>query len=167
MNFLKTLLVALIFALPLSATAQAKFGHVNVYALRDVMPSVVTANKKLDTIAKQYNDQMQELAKEYEKLVGDYKSGKWTTPEMQNLKLQEIQQLEERIMAFKEMANNGITKKTEELMAPINKQIKEAIKAVAKEGGYTYIFDSGSEGLLFAAESDDVTALLKKKLGVK
>lgn len=167
MNFLKTLLVALVFALPLSLSAQTKFGHVNVYAVRDGMPSVEKANKQLDTIAKQYNDQMQELAKEYEKLVTDFQSGKWTSAEMQNLKATEIKQLEERIMAFKEMANNGLNKKTEELMGPINKQIKDAIKAVAKEGGYTYIFDSGSESLLYAAESDDVTALLKKKLGVK
>lgn len=166
MNFFKTLFVALLFALPLSLSAQSKFGHVNIYAVRDMMPAVEKANKKLDTVAQQYNTTMQELAKEYEKLVTDYKSGKWTTPEMLRLKETEIQQLEERIMAFKESANQGLQKKTEELMGPINKQIKDAIKAVAKEGNYAYIFDSGADSMLYANDADDVTALVKKKLGI-
>lgn len=167
MNFLKTILVALIFALPLSLSAQSKFGHVNILALQSAMPQIEKANKQLDTIAKNYNDQMQELAKEYEKLYTDYQSGKWTSPEMQNLKATEIKQLEERIMAFKELANTGLQKKTEELMGPLNKQIKDAIKAVAKEGNYNYIFDSGADTLLYASDADDVTPLVKKKLGIK
>ncbi len=170
MNFFKTLFVALLFALPLSLSAQAKFGHLNIYAVRDMMPQVEKANKKLDTIAQQYNSTMQELSKEYETLITTYQTkvqkGEWSSPEMQNLKATEIKQLEERIMAFKENANTGLQKKTEELMGPINKQIKDAIKTVAKEGNYAYIFDSGAESLLFANDADDVTSQVKKKLGI-
>ena len=52
------------------------------------------------------------------------------------------------------------------MFKPILKRIDTAIKAVAKEYGYFYIFDSSSGVLLFVPESRDVTNLVKKKLGM-
>jgi hypothetical protein len=40
------------------------------------------------------------------------------------------------------------------------------IAQVAKEMNYSYIFDSNSSGMLYKPEGDDVTALVKKKLGL-
>ena len=41
-----------------------------------------------------------------------------------------------------------------------------AIDNVAKEGNYTFIFDSGSGSFLYAAESENVLSLVKSKLGL-
>ena len=48
------------------------------------------------------------------------------------------------------------------------KNAQDAINAVAKEKGYSYIFDSTPGGtLIFAQESDDILPLVKAKLGIK
>ena len=47
---------------------------------------------------------------------------------------------------------------------PNNKKLQNAIKEVASEGNYTYIFTS--EILHYAAESNDIGPLVKKELGL-
>ena len=42
----------------------------------------------------------------------------------------------------------------------------KAIDEVAKEGEFTFIFDSGSGSFLFAAESENIINLVKSKLGL-
>lgn len=171
-NPLKALIGALfiaLFCLPFGLSAQSKIGHVNTASLLDGMPQVVAANKKLDTINQQYQAQMKELTDEYQKKVQEVQdpTKKWPSETIRNSKIKEIQQLEERIMAFKEDANADINKTTEDLMAPIRKKLQEAIKAVAKENGYSYIFDSSmGTALQYADETLDVTPLVKKKLGI-
>ena len=47
-------------------------------------------------------------------------------------------------------------------------KVKKAISDVATEGGYTYIFDISTQGVVFQAKTaNDITPLVKKKLGVK
>jgi outer membrane protein len=58
-------------------------------------------------------------------------------------------------------------KKKEELYSPIIKKAEDAINAIAKEKGYSYIFDTSVGAVLFAQESDDVMALVKAKLSLK
>jgi outer membrane protein len=53
------------------------------------------------------------------------------------------------------------------LLKPILEKIDVAVKAVGKEGGYTFIFDTSSGSMLFATESEDITSLVKTKLGMK
>ena len=52
----------------------------------------------------------------------------------------------------------------QELMAPIEKDILDAIEKVAEKGKYTYILDTRT--LLFAKESEDISNLVKKELGM-
>ena len=43
---------------------------------------------------------------------------------------------------------------------------RAAIEDVAKEGKFTYIFDSSMGSILYADESENVMTLVKKKLGL-
>ena len=74
-----------------------------------------------------------------------------------------------KILAYDQDMQKQLGDKREALLAPILEQVKTAIDAVAKENGYTYIFD-GSPGvgvILYADESTNVTALVKTKLGIQ
>jgi outer membrane protein len=64
------------------------------------------------------------------------------------------------------MAEEKVAKKRQALYQPIVEKINTAIKELAKEQGYTYIFDSSAGVLLFAEESDNLIEPLKKKLGI-
>jgi outer membrane protein len=51
------------------------------------------------------------------------------------------------------------------LIAPFEEKVRKAIDEVAKENKYSYIFDT--QILLYYDGGDDVTPLVKKKLGIK
>ena len=59
-----------------------------------------------------------------------------------------------------------IAARREDLLKPILTRVEDAVKAVATENSYLMIFDTSSGAFLFAAESDDVSPLVKKKLGM-
>ena len=108
------------------------------------------------------------MTAEYQNKMADFKSkeGAMADP-IREAKLKEISDLEERIQSFQESAQSSMQKKKEELYTPILKKAEEAINSVAKEKGFSYIFDSSAGTLLFAQESDDVLPLVKGKLGLK
>ena len=55
-----------------------------------------------------------------------------------------------------------VTEKREELLGPIYEKVNQAIKDVAKENSYQFIFDQNV--LLYAEDSQNVNDLVKAKL---
>ncbi len=53
------------------------------------------------------------------------------------------------------------------MYSPILKKAEDAIKQVAKENNYSYVFDMGTGAVIYAQDSDDLMPLVKKKLGLK
>ena len=83
-------------------------------------------------------------------------------------KEQELQELRTRIQRFQETAMNELDKAQQSLMQPITEKAMNAIKEVAKENGYTYIFDLSAGPILYTSESSqDILPLVKKKLGIQ
>ena len=80
----------------------------------------------------------------------------------------ELQEEQGKIMKFEQEMQQTILKKQQELLDPVLKRVNDAINNVAKEGGYTMIFNaSPSVGvILYADETQDVTAAVKSKLGL-
>ena len=87
----------------------------------------------------------------------------------ENIKLrrqQEIQDLETRIQNFVPVAQQEMQKKQQELYAPIQQKMQDAIKAVGDEKGYTYILNP--QVLLYKGnDAVDATDFVKAKLGIK
>ena len=83
------------------------------------------------------------------------------------MKAKEINDLEQRIQDFQDSAQQSLQKKKEEIYTPIIKKAEDAIKGIAKEKGYSYIFDTSVGVVLFAQESDDILPQVKTKLGLK
>ena len=73
---------------------------------------------------------------------------------------------EKEIAKFEQDMVKQIQDKRNELLQPIYDKVNAAIKSVATENGYTFIFDVGSGAILYAEESADVSALVKAKLGL-
>jgi outer membrane protein len=167
MNVLKQVVLALLLMLPMGLMAQSgKLGHVNTQNLLEVMPEVDKANKAIDTLQNQYASELKSLQDEFQKKYDAYTTLPVTTPEgIKNSKRDELQQMQDRMQQFQVNAQSDLQKKQEELMTPIQKRVKDAISAVAKENNYTYVFDD--QVLLYSIPGDDITALVKKKLGIK
>lgn len=148
--------------------AQAKFGYINSDELLSIMPEVKKADSSLQLFAKSYQDQLEQMGKEYQKKVQDFQGQEKTMTEaVKEVKVKEIQQLEERIQSTQQSAQEKVAKKKEELYSPILEKADKAIKDVAKSNNFDYVFDASRGNLLYAKESDNILPLVKTKLGIK
>ncbi|HSF88117.1 MAG TPA: OmpH family outer membrane protein [Saprospiraceae bacterium] len=161
------------FGLMLTMTAQAqKFGFVNSGSILEGMPQVKEAESNLEALGKQLQAKgekmMQDFQLKYQELERKVQAGE-ITPKAQETETAMLEEERNKILAYDQDMQKQLGDKREALLAPILEQVKTAIDAVAKENGYTYIFD-GSPGvgvILYADESTNVTALVKTKLGIQ
>jgi outer membrane protein len=108
------------------------------------------------------------MTNEYQAKVGEFRANEATMAEpIKEAKAKEINDLEQRIQDFQDSAQQSLQKKKEEVYTPIIKKAEDAIKGIAKEKGYSYIFDTSVGVVLYAQESDDIMPLVKTKLGLK
>jgi outer membrane protein len=160
--------VAFFCATSLSAQT-LKYGHMNLGNLVEQLPEVTKATAELKVFADKIGMKDDSLTKafqaDYERLAKDYQSGVLTPLQAQNAQA-ELEKRQQYIQAFEEEAQKVIAAKREELLAPILAKVQEAIKMVAKENGYSMVFDTSSGAALYALETEDITPLVKKKMGI-
>jgi outer membrane protein len=161
------LIVACLFAFGGNAVAQKnlKLGHINSQELLQIMPGRDTAQTILQKEAAEIESTLKTMQGELEKISNEYmqKQAEWTEL-IRNTKRSEIQDMQNRIQGFYENAQKQLQEREAELTKPIVDRAKKAIEDVAREGGYTYIFDGAS--LLYSQDSEDIMPQVKKKLGL-
>ncbi len=145
-----------------------KFGHVNSADLIAMMPETKAADTAQAKYRKSLEDQMKTMTAEYQNKLADYQTKVGTMQEaIKATKEKELEDLGQRIQDFQQTAQESVQKKKEELYSPILKKAEDAIKAIAKEKAYSYIFDTSAGVVLFAQPSDDIMSMVKTKLGIK
>ena len=150
------------------AQASLKLGHINSTQLLSFMPETKNADSTLQKFGSSLENQLKTMSAEYDGKVSDFKSKEASMAEpIREMKLKEITDLEGRIQDFQQSAQSSIQKKKEDLYSPIIKKAEDAIHAVAKDKGYTYIFDSSVGVLLWVQDSEDIMSMVKQKLGLK
>ena len=162
-------LFALLLSATLSAQSAPKYGHMNLGNLLELLPDTKKANDDLKVFADKLGAKDDSLGRALqtaaETLQKEYDAGGLTPVQAQQRQV-ELQKQQEFLQKFEQEANQMVTAKREELLKPILTKVDDAIKAVAKEHGYAMVFDTSTGAMLFAADTDDVTELVKKKLGL-
>lgn len=165
---LKKILLAVILALPMFVSAQTiKIGLVNSETILTAMPESATAQQSLANLSKQLEDQMKQLQDEMNRKVEEFKAlGEDTPTTIQEQKMKDIQDYQAKLETFYQNAQQELSRKQQELMAPIISKINDAIKSVGQEGNYTIIQETAAV-LYFGAPAEDITPLVKAKLGIQ
>jgi outer membrane protein len=134
-----------------------------------MMPENQQAQKALQQHSRELEDQSAAMQAELEQKYNDYLAKKDSlSPLIQKTKETELQDLNQRIQAFQQTAQKDLQAKQQELLKPIIEKARNAIREVAKENGYTYVFDTGTGALVYWPEdSDDLLPLVKTKLGIQ
>jgi outer membrane protein len=168
-NLLKVALVAVCMVLMGNfANAQTKIGYINTNDLIPQMPEYKTVNTAIDAFKKTFVDVLQGMGNELQKGSADYQAKQATMTEAAKLAKQgELSDLQKRAQDYQTSAQQQVEQKGNELMKPLIDKVHNAIEAVAKEKGYTYVIDSGTTQLLVAPPADDMMAAVKLKLAVK
>ncbi|MCB0530847.1 MAG: OmpH family outer membrane protein [Saprospiraceae bacterium] len=152
-----------------SQADSTKYGHMNLGNLLDELPETAKAEATLRVFADSLNQKDSVLTmafqEAYLQLKKEYDEGGLTQVQVQERQLA-LEKQRQDIQKYEEEAQALLDTKRQELLAPILKRIDDAIKAVAKDNGLLMIFDVSSGSMLFAAETIDVTSLVKTKLGI-
>src|SRR6185312_7884334 len=161
-----TLLVGAIICF--SAANAQKIGHVSLDSLLKGMPESDTAKKQYAAYAQQLESTIESLQSEFQTKYNDYNThkGEWTGIIIKN-KEKELTDLQQRMQAFQAEAQTSLAKFGDSIQKPVIAKAKNAISAVAKENGYKYVLDTSQGFVLYFEETDDLYALVAKKLGLK
>ncbi len=161
--------VVLIMITGLTATSQTlKFGHIDSGALIQMMPQTKQADSTLKRFGESLDGQLKGMTAEYQTKLQAYQGKADSMPELiRTTKEKELTDLGQRIQDFQQTAQESIQSKKQEIYGPILKKAEDAIKEIAKEKAYSYIFDTSLGSVIYAQDSDNIMALVKAKLGVK
>jgi outer membrane protein len=166
----KLILCAICAICGLTASAQAKFGHVNTQEIIQVMPEYITAKTEIENLAKQYEADLLSMQQEFQKKYEDYQKNGATLPEnIKQRREQELQDMDTKIRQSYQDNQQELAKAQDEKMQTVTLKVLDAIKAVGQEGGYVYIMNmtGGVIPYISTTLSTDVTAQVKAKLGLK
>jgi outer membrane protein len=146
--------------------AQTKIGYISVDEIFALMPETKKADSALaayqQTLADTYADQEAELNAAIEKFIKDSIT---MTAVAKEVKRNDLQTRVTGMSKKKQDFNNLFENEKAKQIKPIQDKMLTTIKAVAKENGYGHILYK--EQAIVFPETDDITALVKKKLGIK
>jgi len=163
------LLALVTMALP--AEAQ-RIAFVNTKYILEQMPEYESAQKELDRLSTQWQEEIDERHLQIKRMRDAYNAEAiLLTEEMKRSRLEEVdrREREARDLQKKRFGPNGdLFKKREELIQPIQDRVYTAVKEVAGTS-YVAVFDIGgqSSNLLFASEKYDKSDSVLRKLGIR
>jgi len=166
---LKKLALLMLCALPLGAFAQDKLGYINSNEIVSIMPEKAEIEKKIEELSKNWESELLKMREEYSTKLKDFQEKQATMPEgIKEVRISEIQELEQRVSTFQQQAYADLQKKQQELFGPVIEKVRKAITDTATENNFTYIFDLSTQSIIYhSPKSNDITPLVKKKLGLK
>lgn len=149
-------------------TQPVKIGYINSLELLSQMPEARAADSTLSKVA----DDMQKIYNgyliEYQRLQDTIDRSKGIASQAQmEAWMEDLNRLGTRIQQFQDDSQKKLDDKKSELYKPILEKATNAVKEVAKENGYTYVFDSSAGAIVQAPDEDNMIDLVKKKLNLK
>ena len=75
-----------------------------------------------------------------------------------------MSQLTQTLQNWQQIAQEAVQNKQSQLLAPVMRKIQDAIQAVAKEKGYTYVVSR--EAIIIAPDADNMLQAVAKKLNI-
>lgn len=167
MKKLKALVVAACFlAIGTAATAQTKIAYISVDQVVGLMP----ATAKIDSLVRKYG--IDSIQPEYTRLISQYqwkdsmyRDSVHTPKSVREEIAKELPGYIYQIQNWNQIEQQATEAKQNELLAPIYKEVYEAIKVVAKEKGYSHVF--ARESLIVMPDADNLFTAVTTKLKIK
>lgn len=158
----------LIVCVALTGMAQdVKVGVLDSKALFEAMPESSQLRKELQQIDATYKSELSTLEDEYQNKVSTFLSEKdRLTASIQEVRMQEIDQLQQRVENLRRMAADDIHRRQNSITLELRHRINEAIQEVSKELGLICVLNTASDAVLFFSpeQTIDLMPLLLQKL---
>ena len=166
----RIILIISILVLGSFAASAQKFAMVDMEYIMKNVPSFEMANEQLNQLSQRWQKEIEAKSKESENLYQSYLADKvFLTEEQIKKREQEVVAKEKEVtdLRAKYFGPEGeLSKKRETLLKPIQDDVYEAVKKVAKERGLQAVFDRASASdIIFATPQIDVSNDVLAKLG--
>ncbi len=139
-----------------------KFGVVDTRKILEQMPEVKEAEEKLREVGTKFKDTLDTIQKDYIDALQAYEKQKAMMPAEAKAKAEEnLQSIQQRYLKYRDEKINSqvptseISKMQEELLDPLRKKVKNAIKEVAKDEKLSGVLESPA--FIYVDESLDIT----------
>lgn len=162
------LFAVLIFTAQDGFAQSLKTGHINRDEIIMSMPDYDSAMKQYNAYGQELTNALELMQVEYNNKLDQYvKDNKNLTDLVKANKEQELADMQTRINNFQQQAQVQLQDKQAELLNPIIEKATTAINAVAKDGGFIYIYDIRTLVYVDTVKSTDIAPLVKTRLGIK
>lgn len=161
-------LLAAILTVTAGSVSAQKSGYISLDQVVSLMPEI----GKIDTALQRY--QADSLQPQLAIMIQDYNykdsmlSSKDSTKipvTVRNQYRQDMQNVSYQLQNWQGFSQQMMQAKQEQLLEPVYRKAMNALNTVAKEAGYSYVYNR--EVLLVAPPADDLLPLVAKKLGIK
>ena len=165
---MKKLLVSSLVLFTFAVGLQAqKFGYCNSIAVLSSLPEVKQADSDLKAFQTQLQKKGEEMYKSWQTEVAtleDRNNKGLVAPKELNKRSAELEAERQKIETYQQEVMQKLAEKREDLYTPILERVNKAMKDVAIENGFMFVFDSTTQILLYADETLDVTEKVKTKV---
>lgn len=169
----KLILTLLLIGGSLFTYAQ-KFAYIDTEYIFENIPEYQEAQKQLDALSKQWQEQIERKYQDIDKMYQDYQAEEiLLTEEMKSKRREEIILAEQEAKEFQKSkfgVGGELFQKRQELIKPIQEKIYSAVQETANLGQYSVIFDKASGATMVYSnprydKSDDVLRRMGYKPG--
>jgi len=161
------IMTAFFCAAPLKA--QLKIGYVDSDTILKELPDAQDAQKKLDALILEWQNELNKLETEWKAKYDDYEKRKLIMSDQTRADVEkELVDLEKAMSDYRQKkfgVSGELFQKQDEVMKPVQNKIFTAIQEVAVDRDLDFVFDrSGDILFLYAKEEYDITGLVLEKL---
>lgn len=153
-----------------TANAQ-KYALVDMEYILSNIPAYEKANEQLNVLSKGWQTEVETLNAEASKMYKNYQNeASYLSQAQKKTKQENIMSKEKEAsdLKLKYFGENGeLAVKREQLLAPIQEMVYNAVKAVSELHGYTLVLDRASNsGIIFASPKVDISSEVLQKMGI-
>lgn len=170
---MKNLIITLCLVIGMSSFGFAqKFAFVDTEYILSNIPAYLAAQDQLDQLSAEWQKEVEKIYGEIDKMYKDFQAEKVLLTEEMKIKKEDdiiAKEKEAKDTQKKYFGKDGeLFKKRTELVKPIQDDVFNAIKEIAKEGNYDAIFDTASgASMLYTNPKFDRSDEVLQKLGYK
>jgi len=167
---IRNLIVLTVALIAGSVTANAqgksmKIAHINSTELMKSVPEVDSITKKLEATQKKYQKMLTAIEKEVQAKQEFWQAVPATDSITLQLRQKEYETLVTSYQQTETLGQQEMAKMQKELYEPLFDKLKELIKTVAQEQGYSYVIDSSEgSGVIFGDPAHDLMDAVKERL---
>ena len=171
-NSFVTLVCVMAFTLLTTGLFAQKFAYVDSKYILSHMAEYVAAQKQINELSSEWQAQVEQKYTAIEQLEKSFQAEKiLLTEEMKKKREADINERREEVKQYQKSkfgVEGDLFKKREELVAPIQEQIFQAIEDIASQSQYMVVFDKANHSnMLYTNPKHDISDKVLKKMGLK